>query len=91
MNLFNFPVKRPVTVVMGMLIAVLILLTALERQQELTALKGAGISLYRLMVPALLVAVAGGITLWLLLLYGMIAFRWIGVGSAASPNATPGP
>ena len=50
----------------GMLIAVLILLTALERQQELTALKGAGISLYRLMVPALLVAVAGGITLWLL-------------------------
>jgi len=50
----------------GMLIAVLILLTALERQQELTALKGAGISLYRLMVPALLVAVAGGVVMWLL-------------------------
>lgn len=50
----------------GMLIAVLILLTALERQQELTALKGAGISLYRLMVPALLVAAAGGVTMWLL-------------------------
>lgn len=50
----------------GMLIAVLILLTALERQQELTALKGAGISLYRLMVPALLVAVAGGLVMWLL-------------------------
>ena len=50
----------------GMLIAVLILLTALERQQELTALKGAGISLYRLMVPALLVAVAGGVAMWLL-------------------------
>lgn len=50
----------------GMLIAVLILLTALERQQELTALKGAGISLYRLMVPALLVAIAGGIVMWLL-------------------------
>jgi uncharacterized protein (TIRG00374 family) len=31
-----------------------------------------------------------GITLWLFLLYGMIAFRWIGVGSAPAPNATPG-
>jgi len=50
----------------GMLIAVLVLLTALERQQELTALKGAGISLYRLMVPALMVAAAGGLALWLL-------------------------
>jgi LPS export ABC transporter permease LptG/LPS export ABC transporter permease LptF len=50
----------------GMLIAVLIVLTALERQQELTALKGGGVSLFRLMAPVLLVAIAGGISMWLL-------------------------
>jgi lipopolysaccharide export system permease protein len=50
----------------AVLIAVLILLTLLEQQRELTALKAAGVSLYRLTVPILLVAttVAGG--LWLL-------------------------
>ena len=32
-----------------------------------------------------------GITLWLFLLYGMIAFRWIGGGSAPAPNAGPSP
>ncbi|MFV2071248.1 MAG: LptF/LptG family permease [Thermoanaerobaculales bacterium] len=50
----------------ALLIAVLVLLTVLERQQELTALKAAGISLYRLAVPILLVAAtcAGG--LWVL-------------------------
>jgi LPS export ABC transporter permease LptG len=48
------------------MISVLILLTVMEQQRELTALKAAGISLFRLTVPVLLVAavVAGG--LWLL-------------------------
>lgn len=50
----------------GMLIAVLIVLTSLERQRELTALKGGGVSLFRLMVPVLLVAISGGIAMWLL-------------------------
>jgi LPS export ABC transporter permease LptG len=50
----------------GMLIAVLIVLTTLERQHELTALKGGGVSLFRLLVPVLLVASVGGIAMWLL-------------------------
>ena len=50
----------------GMLIAVLIVLTMLERQHELTALKGGGVSLFRLMVPVLLVASVGGVAMWLL-------------------------
>ncbi len=50
----------------ALMIAVLILLTVMEQQRELTALKAAGISLYRLAVPILLLAafVAGG--LWTL-------------------------
>jgi len=50
----------------GMLIAVLIVLTVLERQQELTAFKGAGVSLFRLMVPVTLVAISMGMVMWLL-------------------------
>lgn len=50
----------------ALMIAVLILLTMLERHQELTAVKAAGISLYRLMVPILLVASVATVGLWFL-------------------------
>ncbi len=50
----------------GMLISVLIVLTVLERQRELTALKGGGISLFRVMVPVMLVASLMGVGMWLL-------------------------
>jgi LPS export ABC transporter permease LptG len=50
----------------ALMIAVLILLTLLERRQELTALKAAGISLFRLAVPVLLVAAAVASGLWVL-------------------------
>ncbi len=50
----------------AVLIAVLILLTLLEQQRELTALKAAGVSLYRLTVPILLVATSVAAALWLL-------------------------
>ncbi len=53
----------------AMLIGVLIVLTMLERQQELTALKGAGISLFRVMVPVAMVAATGGLSMWLLAEY----------------------
>jgi LPS export ABC transporter permease LptG/LPS export ABC transporter permease LptF len=58
----------------ALMIAVLILLTLLERQQEMTALKAAGISLYRLTVPVLLVAAVSAACLWFL-------------GEAVVPNA----
>jgi LPS export ABC transporter permease LptG/LPS export ABC transporter permease LptF len=58
----------------ALMIAVLILLTLLERQQEMTALKAAGISLYRLTIPVLLVAAVSAIGLWFL-------------GEAVVPNA----
>ena len=51
---------------MALMIAVLILLTVLERQQELTALKAAGISLFRLIVPILLIAALSAAGLWVL-------------------------
>jgi len=51
---------------MAVMIAVLILLTVLERQQELTALKAAGISLFRLIVPILLIAAVSAAGLWVL-------------------------
>ena len=50
----------------ALMIAVLILLTVLERQQELTALKAAGISLFRLTVPILLIAAVAAGGLWIL-------------------------
>ncbi|HSO21503.1 MAG TPA: LptF/LptG family permease [Chondromyces sp.] len=50
----------------ALMISVLILLTMLERHQELTAVKAAGISLYRLMVPILLVAAVAAVGLWFL-------------------------
>ncbi|MGD9252447.1 MAG: LptF/LptG family permease, partial [Holophagae bacterium] len=50
----------------ALMIAVLILLSVLESQQELTALKAAGISLFRLAVPILLLAAISAGTLWLL-------------------------
>lgn len=50
----------------ALMIAVLILLTVLERQQELTALKAAGISLFRLTVPILLIASVSAGALWIL-------------------------
>jgi len=50
----------------ALMIAVLILLTLLERRQELTALKAAGISLFRLALPVLLVAAAVASGLWVL-------------------------
>jgi LPS export ABC transporter permease LptG/LPS export ABC transporter permease LptF len=48
----------------GLMIGVLAVLTVLERERELTALKGGGISLYRLMVPITLVACVGVGILW---------------------------
>jgi len=51
---------------LGLLISVLVLLSVLERRKELTALKAAGLSLYRLMVPVLLIAGAASVGLWLL-------------------------
>jgi LPS export ABC transporter permease LptG/LPS export ABC transporter permease LptF len=50
----------------GLMISVLILLTLLERQHEMTALKAAGISLFRLTIPVLLVAAASAASLWVL-------------------------
>ncbi len=50
----------------AMLIGVLIVLTVFERRHELTAMKGAGISLFRVMVPVAMVAAAGGFGMWLL-------------------------
>jgi LPS export ABC transporter permease LptG/LPS export ABC transporter permease LptF len=50
----------------ALMIAVLILLTVLERQQELTALKAAGISLFRLTIPILLIATVSAGGLWIL-------------------------
>lgn len=50
----------------ALMIAVLILLTLLERQHEMTALKAAGISLFRLTVPILLVAAVSAAGLWVL-------------------------
>lgn len=51
---------------MALMISVLVLLTVMEQQRELTALKAAGISLYRLTVPVLLVAAVGAGSLWML-------------------------
>ncbi len=51
---------------MALMIAVLILVTVLERQHELTALKSAGVSLYRVMLPVLLVALLSIPVLWFL-------------------------
>ena len=50
----------------ALMISVLILLTLMEQQRELTALKAAGISLYRLAVPVLLVAAVAAGGLWML-------------------------
>ncbi len=50
----------------GILISVITLLTVLERNQELTALKASGLSVFRLTVPILLVAAAGVGAMWLL-------------------------
>lgn len=50
----------------ALMIGALILLTVLERQHELTACKGAGISVYRMMVPILLVAGAGTAVMFVL-------------------------
>jgi LPS export ABC transporter permease LptG/LPS export ABC transporter permease LptF len=50
----------------ALMISVLILLTLLERQQEMTALKAAGISLFRLTIPILLVAALSAACLWVL-------------------------
>ena len=50
----------------ALMISVLILLTLLERQQEMTALKAAGISLFRLTIPVLLVAAGSAAGLWVL-------------------------
>jgi LPS export ABC transporter permease LptG/LPS export ABC transporter permease LptF len=58
----------------ALMISVLILLTLLERQQEMTALKAAGISLFRLTIPVLLVAAVSA------------AGRWV-LGDVVVPNA----
>ncbi len=50
----------------ALMITALILLSVMERQQELTALKAAGISLFRLTAPILLLAAVCAIGLWLL-------------------------
>jgi LPS export ABC transporter permease LptG/LPS export ABC transporter permease LptF len=51
---------------LAMMISVLILLTVLERQQELTAFKAGGISLYRVVVPILLIASLAVGAMWVL-------------------------
>ena len=51
---------------LALLISVLILLTVLERQQELTAFKAGGISLYRVVVPILLIASLVAGAMWIL-------------------------
>lgn len=51
---------------LGLMIAVLLLLTVMERQVELTAFKAAGISLFRVMVPVILIATVAAGALWLL-------------------------
>lgn len=51
---------------LALMIAVLILLTVLEHRQELTAIKAGGISLYRVVVPILLIASAVAVAMWLL-------------------------
>ena len=48
---------------LGILIAVLLFLAMLERSLELTALKAAGISLYRVIVPVVLVTAAASVGL----------------------------
>lgn len=50
----------------GLMIAVLIVLTVLERQLELTALKAAGLSIFRVMIPILVLAAAASAGLWTL-------------------------
>ncbi len=50
----------------ALMIAVLVLFTLLERKNELTALKGAGISLYRLILPVILVSLVCVVMLWIL-------------------------
>ena len=51
---------------LALMISVLILLTMLERQQELTAFKAGGISLYRVVVPILLIASVVAGAMWIL-------------------------
>jgi LPS export ABC transporter permease LptG len=51
---------------LALMISVLILLTVLERQQELTAFKAGGISLYRVVVPILLTASLVAGAMWVL-------------------------
>jgi len=51
---------------LGLMIAVLVLLTVMDRRLELTAIKAAGVSLYRVMVPLLLLAVVGSGLVWAL-------------------------
>ncbi len=50
----------------ALMISVLILLTVLERQQELTAFKAGGISLFRVVGPILLIAAVVAALIWLL-------------------------
>jgi LPS export ABC transporter permease LptG/LPS export ABC transporter permease LptF len=50
----------------AVLIGILLLLTMMERNLELTSFKAAGISLYRLVVPVLLVAAVAAAGLWFL-------------------------
>ncbi len=50
----------------GLMIAVLIVLTVLERQLELTALKAGGVSIFRVMLPILILASAASVGLWIL-------------------------
>jgi len=50
----------------GVLISVITILTVLERNQELTALKASGLSVFRVAVPLLLVASAGVGAMWIL-------------------------
>jgi len=51
---------------LALMISVLILLTVLERQQELTAFKAGGISLYRVVVPILLIGSLVAGSMWVL-------------------------
>ncbi len=50
----------------GMLIAVLTVLTVLQRHQELTAFKAAGLSVYRILIPLFLCGLLGVGAMWVL-------------------------
>jgi LPS export ABC transporter permease LptG len=54
------------TIPIALLVSVLTVLTIMGRQREITALKAAGVSIFRLQVPLVIIAMAGAGSMWLL-------------------------